>query len=779
MPRILWRLILAFLLVGSTAHSVSALELNRHTRVCVVSPGFLPSVQTAAQVLVEEVNRRSHFLMPISEEVSCGPNSIQLHMQKPGGTIAAEGFQVEILRDDRQTAHGVRITAAEGRGTLFAVGWLLRHMEFHPQYVRLPDQSAVTTSPAYAMRGHQLGYRNRANSWDGWSFEQYEQYIRELALFGTNCIENIPFEDTTKATWMLYSREEMNLRLSRICDRYDLDYWIWTPAESDLSKKEDRIREVEKHAALYQQCQRLNGVFFPGGDPGNNHPRDVFPFLAELAPHLKRYHPKAKIWMSLQGFEEEAVKYSFEWIQKNQPEWFGGIVNGPSSPSIKIEREMLPKKYTLRSYPDITHTVRCQFPVPWWDPAFAVTLGREAINPRPVQSTLLHNAFAPYTIGFLSYSDGVHDDVNKVVWSQAAWDPERNVRQTLVEYARFFFHADVAEDAADGILALERNWEGPLSLNGGVPATLRLWQDLERRAPQGKDNWRWQMCLVRAYYDAYTQVRQRSEQQLEQEGNEILLRAGKDLSSQKAMDETLALFRQADAVKCRPVWRDKIITLFEELFQSIRLQSSVPKYKASGYERGCSLDFLDYPLNNRWWLEDQFKKVKDLADENLKVKQLRSLALWEHPDRGSFYDHLGHIGASPHVLRGEGLNTDPNMERNSNPGYWWWNNGFSRQRLSFQTTMDWPMALVYDALDPSARYVLRMTGYGQALTKADGQLLKATLYGKEIGEFKEFPIPKELTADGKLVITWDKPADEGHLNWRQQSRIAEAWLLKQ
>jgi hypothetical protein len=29
------------------------------------------------------------------------------------------------------------------------------------------------------------------------------------------------------------------------------------------------------------------------------------------------------------------------------------------------------------------------------------------------------------------------------------------------------------------------------------------------------------------------------------------------------------------------------------------------------------------------------------------------------------------------------------------------------------------------------------------------------------------------------VLTWDRPEDEAHLNWRQQSRIAEIWLLKQ
>ena len=52
------------------------------------------------------------------------------------------------------------------------------------------------------------------------------------------------------------------------------------------------------------------------------------------------------------------------------------------------------------------------------------------------------------------------------------WDQTEDVRDVLLEYCRFFFGPDVAESAADGILALEKNWDGPLIQNGGVEATL-------------------------------------------------------------------------------------------------------------------------------------------------------------------------------------------------------------------------------------------------------------------------------------------------------------------
>jgi len=51
-------------------------------------------------------------------------------------------------------------------------------------------------------------------------------------------------------------------------------------------------------------------------------------------------------------------------------------------------------------------------------------------------------------------------------------------------------------------------------------------------------------------------------------------------------------------------------------------------------------------------------------------------------------------------------------------------------------------------------------------------------YGRGIGEIKEFPVPYDAVRSGQIVVTWDRP-DETHLNWREQSRITEIWLLKQ
>jgi hypothetical protein len=661
---------------------------------------------------------------------------------------------------------------------LFGVGQFLRSLEWNSGSARLPATLDLATAPVQPIRGHQLGYRDTANSYDGWDEKQFEQYIRELALFGANSIEGIPFHDDRPSPHMPLPRAVMNRRLSEICARYDMDYWVWVPADFDLRDTEKRAQFLDKHEALFRECPRLDGVFFPGGDPGDNTPELVVPYLDGLSRLLVRYHPRAKIWLSLQEFDKPQADFVLGWIQDTRPDWLGGLVAGPSSPPIPEMRRRLPQRYGLRDYPDITHSVRCQYPVPWWDPAFNFTLGREASNPRPLFSKVIQNYFGPYTCGFISYSDGAHDDVNKAVWSRLGWLPENEPREILREYGRCFFGAAVADVAADGILALEQNWAGSLADNGGVDAALTLWQQLEAKAPELRGNWRWQLCLLRAYYDAYDRHRLLYEAGLERACNRILAEAPRR-GAECAMGAALAELEKAVTSPIKQDWRVRIVQLCAELFRSIKLQTSVPRYQASGFERGAVLDFVDHPLNNRWWLEDEFKRIHELPAESAKLEALSLICHWENPGPGSFYDEVGNVAKSPHVVRGEGLNTDPLGDRNPTPGFWWWNEGSSRRRLSWQTSMDWPLALAYHDLEPQAAYRVRLTGYGQARLRGNGQLLVPTGPPKhDIGEFEEFPVPTSLTQDGRLVLTFDPLPEEAHLNWRKQSRVSEVWLLK-
>ena len=770
-------LITGVLLCATGVLPAQSTDLNKAS--IIVSENISPVVrETAIRILQEEVALRTSINLQIVSKwgrtasiALASVNDVEIDgIKVPKRTgenlpeTKSEGFRICL---EKSTGKEILwLIGADERGVIFAIGQFLRTADFSRNKISFNTINEIATSPVYPIRGHQLGYRNTANSWDAWTVSQYEKYIRELALFGSNCIENIPFQDGPPGPNMKVPREEMNLKMSVICNNYGLDYWVWTPAGADLSDESKFQEEVKKHSEFYKNCPRLDAVFFPGGDPGNNHPRFVMPFLKEISSELNKYHPGAGVWISLQGYSDEEVEYFFEYIRINNPDWLTGLVSGPGSPDMSATRFRLPEKYKHRHYADITHTVRCQYPVENWDQAYALTEGREVCNPQPFFYAKIHNRYAPFTDGFLAYSDGVHDDVNKVVWSQLAWDPDKDARQVLVEYSRLFFGSPVAESGADGILALERNWAGPLEENGGVETTFAFWQNLESKHPELKGNWRWQQLVMRSYYDTYTRRRKIYEKNLEKEANRILETAGM-IGASQAMDEALALVNKADKELVSPEMRQKIVDYCDALFQSVGLQTSVKKYNASGAERGAILDFIDYPLNNRWWLADEFDKIRKMPTEKEKLERLEIICKWEDPGKGSYYDNVSDISKGPRVKTRTDDATDVA----------WWDNGMSRKRLSTQLFQNCPV-LEYPDLDPNGRYTLRISGYGDALLRVDGERIEPTIYNKGLEEFKEFRLSRKFVSDGYIKVSFDQP-EESHLNWRQYSKVCDIWLFKE
>ena len=735
-----------------------------------------PIQQTAGEVLVEEIEKRTALHLRVSDKWESNTtiaialeNDNELFGKTPPSKsnsipedLKAEGYHIFHERDGNQNI--IWILGSDTRGILFGVGKLLRLANMKDGEITINSAINISEAPEYPLRGHQFGYRNTANSWDAWTVEQFDQHFREQVLFGANSFENIPFQKVNSSPHFKVNPQLMEVELSKICEKYDAEYWVWTPAPHDLTIENAHQEGLDEQEAFYAKCPRLDGVFVPGGDPGENHPAQLIPYLNDLSAILKKYHPEAGIWVSLQGFNKEKVDYFFDYLEQHNPDWLKGLVYGPSSPPIALERKLLPKKYLHRFYPDITHTVRCQYPVDNWDQAFALTLGREPCNPQPLMYTDLFVRDSQFTDGFITYSDGTHDDVNKVLWSQLGVNPQKDPKEIIMEYSRFFFGEEVAEEATEGIFALEKNWDGPIISNDAIKKTLELWKRLEVDNPQLAENWRWQQLVMRAYYDAYIKDRLVFEKGLEAEAYKILAQA-ETIGADEAMHDALQQLKKATIEMVSQDLKEKAFVYGEKLFQSIGAQLSVEKYQARSAERGAILDFIDYPLNNRWWLEDEFEKVKELDSEEEKLARLDFIRTYDSPGEGSFYDNISSADAE-HVTS----KTDDAID------FLWENDGLSRKRLSTQLFQFTP-TLEYHDLDPNTNYLIRVSGFGEALLRANDLRLVPTKYEKGFEEFKEFPLPKDIIKDGTLKLSFDKP-DEEHLNWRMQSRVTDVWLIK-
>lgn len=775
----------ALVLLLPAAARLHAAELDLTRAVITLPAPALPLEKRAAAMLVEEVARRSWVQWHIADAPPAD-NSPVITIQRGRGP--AEGYRLQA------DLHGSRamvvITGNDPRGVLYGVGGLLRTLEIARERVTLPQPLDLTTAPHLPLRGHQLGYRPKTNAYDGWNVAQWEQYIRDLAVFGTNAIELIPprSDDDPDSPHFPLPPSRMMPEMSRIADEYGMDVWVWYPAmERDNADPKTIENELAAWAAVIDSLPRVDAVFVPGGDPGDTAPAVLLAFLEKQAANLRRHHPKLQMWVSPQGFDRQRME-EFYALLAQQPRWLTGVVHGPQvRDSIATLRRRVPARYPIRNYPDITHSLHCQFPVPDWDPAFAVTLGRETINPRPVDEAAIFRATARDTIGFISYSEGCNDDVNKMLWSALAWNPDADVAGILRDYARYFIGARHAGVFAHGLLALEQNWRGLLAANAGVVTTLQQFQTLAAEAsPQELANWRFQQAQYRAHYDAYVRERLLSETELEQRALATLAGAA-HRGSLPAMAEAELTLAQADTAHAANVLRARVFELAEALFQSVRMQLSVPRYQAEEMSRGANLDAIDLPLNNRRWIVAQFAAIRRLNGEAERLRAIDAIVNWANPGPGGFYDDLGDAANSPHLVRGLGFAQDPTytatavagVGNEDGPALDW-----RKSTWTYAEAMrEAPLELHYTALDPAAAYKVRVIYAGEQrpieirLLANDRieihPFLKKTFPPRPL----EFDIPREATASGSLSLKWfGTPGLGGNGRGNQ---VAEVWLIRQ
>ena len=778
------------------AQANAALDL---TRAVIAAPAnFSGPENKAVQMLIEEVERRSQARwVRINQVPNDGSPVISLSRANNANSLPREGYQL------KTSANSVSIIGNDARGVLFGVGHLLRSLNIQKNKITLPALLNVTTAPKYPLRGHQLGYRPKTNSYDGWNVAQWEQYIRDLAVWGTNAIELIPprSDDDADSPHFPLPPMKMMIEMSRICAEYGLDVWIWYPAlDKDYSDPKTVEFALNEWGEVFKKLPRIDHIFVPGGDPGSTPPKLLMPLLEKQSANLHRYHPNAGMWVAPQGFTQTWLD-EFLGIVRTEPKWLSGIVYGPQSRlTLPQMRAAIPAKYPIRHYPDITHSRQSQFPVPDWDLAFALTEAREVINPRPTDQAHIFRLLQPDTNGFITYSEGCNDDVNKIIWSALGWNPDADVQEILRDYSRYFIGATNADSFAHGLLALEQNWRGAVVTNSGINVTLQQFQTMERQAtPSQLQNWRFQQALYRAYYDAYVRSRAIYEASLEDQAMNKL-REARLLGSSAAMAQAETLLDKAVTERTAHDLRARVFELGEALFQSIRMQLSVEKYQAIGVGRGANLNTIDFPLNNRLWLKQRFSEIRKLETEAERQKQLAEIVDWTNPGPGGFYDDLGNLTRQPHLVREPGFAKDPYFLESSVVSMVGQFDGsvtlrkdeFALTGVGFQpygrmswwdiaeTYYDAPLKMRYTGLDKTAQYKIRIT-YSSATQQIQIKLVANDkfeihpLVKKELHPV-EFDIPAAATVSGELNLTWTQaPGSRGA---GRGCQVAEVWLIK-
>jgi alpha-glucuronidase len=109
-------------------------------------------------MLLDEVEKRTQIRWSVASQ----PAGTFVKIGEQKGIAGPEGYSM------RAAAGGVTVLGADERGVLFGVGRLLREMHMRMGRITIAGDLNIITSPKYPLRGHQLGYRPKTNSYDGW-----------------------------------------------------------------------------------------------------------------------------------------------------------------------------------------------------------------------------------------------------------------------------------------------------------------------------------------------------------------------------------------------------------------------------------------------------------------------------------------------------------------------------------------------------------------------------------------------------------------------------------
>ena len=797
---------------------------------------YKPQLQTALEKKTVDVfckNLKKRSGVSLLQSKTSGKISIEFYKEDScseeikalfdGITVPGkEGFRIRVI-DNPDGSGRIVVLGKDERGEFYGMARLLRKAIVKKDSIEIPDElDSLSMTPQYPLRGHQLGYRDKNNTYGAWSKKEFEAYIEDLALFGANAIELLPPKTDDRLYSALFPEDPMELmcEVSKIIHSYGMDVWLWYPnVGRDYHDFGCIDREMEERRKVFSAIPYLDAMLVPLGDPGSLWPTDAMRLTEHFVEILHEYHPEAGVWVAPQHFQPEPGWYDtfYEEIAK-EPDWITGVCFAPwEQDSIEELYEKLPEKYreNIRNYPDISHNSNCQFPVENWDMAFALTSGREGYNARPEKMKAIHNMLEPYTIGSITYSEGIHDDVNKILWADQDFDSSVAAEETMADYANLFIDSETSERVAEFLMDVEHNWDGPVLENDGIDALYESFTAFDKTvSKQVKNNYRYQMLKLRILTDYWTKQKYAKDQELEQQARAVLDLA--DITGSEAViREARTILNLSRDVPAAEDVLFEMLKLADSLRNLCGIQLTENHHGGQCWIRGAYLQTRSMPLNDYQYLMQSFKRIEKMQNEKNRCAALHQLNLRQDPGDGNQFCALGTYEGFSHVSVWHSWEEDPGYLKTpfiDHSVYTMvgllheidgWYHEFPMPltwALNVTVLYGTPLEMTFTGLDPEASYGMKVfypnsffrAFVGQTALKDEtlvniraGKVLLADRIaqnpnGKSVRReieagrepFWEYDLPKESYQDGTLKVRWEV------YDTLKALAVSEVWIMK-
>lgn len=497
----------------------------------VMSAKAGPVVENLGKVFTRQVQQRCEAKVVIAGEA---PLTLELAVEKG---IGAEGYRI----DDRQGG-GVRIAGNDERGLVAGVGKFLRTSRYDKGGFT-PGTWRGTSVPTRQARGIYFATHFH-NFYHDAPVPEIEKYVEDLALWGLN--ELLVWYDAHHFNGFDDPEAvEFRKRLHDImtsAKRVGMDVSLIVIGNEAYANSPAELRaEPGGGRGGYYPC-----AVCPSKPEGMNYILKLlgeeFDWAADLKPRSVWIWPydqgscgcaECKPWGS-KGFMKcltevgnlarkkmPGTKVVLSTWMIDQQEWGGikeqlartkgladEILLEPSvGPAIDPKELGLP----IFGFPEISmHET-----FPW---------GGFGATPLTARAQGQWNGAKAISSGGFPYSEGIYEDLTKVVYSQFYWN-DQPAAETVKEYIAFEFSPDVVVDVEGVVKTFEKNhhmrwWPGelegvPLEMNWfpskgarpqADPGAEEAYATMQRidglLTPQAKKAWRWRQLYLRALLDA-------------------------------------------------------------------------------------------------------------------------------------------------------------------------------------------------------------------------------------------------------------------------------------
>jgi hypothetical protein len=507
-------------------------------RIVVEVPSS-PLVGKAAALLREQITARCAAAICSDDR---GELRVALGLE-PG--IGAEGFRIE-----KATDGAVRIVGNDERGLIYGVGRFLRGSRFG-EGVFGPSAWRGDSTPEKPVRGIYFGAF--ANYYCTAPADEIRRYLEELALWGCNALAVVlplaPAGADDQAGLARLARQRAIIEAARdvgmsvgvliIANGVPVpapELRAQGPGRGAFVSDESVCPSIPRGRELL--LKQFDAAFAALADVSIDHlviwPYDAgscdcercrpwgsngFLRIAEAEADLfRRHYPKGKVILATWYFDDgewAALEERF----RERPVWADYILADNALahfPTFPVEHGV-PGDLPMVSFPEIS----------MWDTGGWGPWGGFGANPAPGLLQRSWDQAGAKLAGGYPYSEGIFEDVNKVIALQFCWDAGRKAVDVVREYAAFEYSPDVADDVVTVVGILEAN--GPRLLldqeagryelrkdedgvlrgvvrlaqpDAGAEGCYQLLAAADRKlSTYARNSWRWRILLLRAIID--------------------------------------------------------------------------------------------------------------------------------------------------------------------------------------------------------------------------------------------------------------------------------------